>query len=291
MIQSISLIAPAKLNLNLYIKEKLENGYHTLESDICFLNLYDEINIKRSNLNKIKISNRSSFFLEEENILKKTLNYFNSEFKNDNKFSITLKKNIPLGAGLGGGSSDSAALLLGLRHFYNSNPYNSKKITFNKLKEIGLKIGSDVPACIMGKSLRLSGIGEKLQKLYVAKGYKFLLIYPNKILSTEKVFNNFNFRKVKKLKPIYFNEIKIYNSLEFVSQSIEPEIKNILNTLKSFNKIIAFGMSGSGSCCFGIFKYSKDFKNDKEYERLKSKKDYFIWHGNKKEFGYNRIMY
>jgi len=291
MIHSISLIAPAKLNLNLYVKEKLENGYHTLESDICFLNLYDEISIKRSSLNSIKISNESTFFLKEETILKKTLNYFNSEFENDNKFSITLKKNIPMGAGLGGGSSDSATLLLGLRYFYNSNPNNSKKITFSKLKEIGLKIGSDVPACIVGKSLRLSGIGEKLQKIYVAKNYKFLLIYPNKILSTRKVFNNFNFKKVKKLKPIYFNEIKIYNSLEFVSQSIEPEILNILNTLKSFKKIIAFGMSGSGSSCFGIFKSSKDFENDKEFERLKTKKNYFIWHGNKKEFGYNRIIY
>ena len=98
MIQSISLIAPAKLNLNLYIKEKLENGYHTLESDICFLNLYDEINIKRSNLNKIKICNKSRCFLEEENMLKKTLNYFNSEFKNDNKFSITLKKKYTFGS-------------------------------------------------------------------------------------------------------------------------------------------------------------------------------------------------
>ena len=62
MKHSISLIAPAKLNLNLYVKEKLENGYHSLESDICFLDLYDEINIKLSNLNKIKVSNKSTFF-------------------------------------------------------------------------------------------------------------------------------------------------------------------------------------------------------------------------------------
>ena len=90
---------------------------------------------------------------------------------------------------------------------------------------------------------------------------------------------------------MYFNKIKIYNSLKFVSQSIEPEIKKILKILKSFEKIIAFGMSGSGSSCFGIFKNSKDFINDKEFEKLKLKKNYFIWHGNKKEFGYNRIIY
>jgi len=288
---SVYLIAPAKLNLNLYVKEKLDNGYHSLNSDICFLDLYDEIIIKPSNLNKIKVSNKSTFFFKEENILSKTLNYFNSEFKNQNKFNITLKKDIPIGAGLGGGSSDSATLLLGLRYFYNINSSHSKKITLKKLKEIGLKIGSDVPACIMGRSLQLSGIGEKLKKISVEKNYKFLLIYPNKVLSTKHVFNNFNFDKVKTRKAMFFNKIKIFNSLENVSQSIEPEIKKILNILKSFEKIIAFGMSGSGSCCFGIFKNSQDLINDREFLRLKSKNNYFIWHGNKKEFGYNRFLY
>ena len=291
MKHSVYLIAPAKLNLNLYVKEKLDNGYHLLKSDICFLDLYDEIIIKRSNLNKINVSNKSTFFFKEENILSKTLNYFNSEFKNQNKFNITLKKNIPIGAGLGGGSSDSATLLLGLRYFYNINSSHSKKITLKKLMEIGLKIGSDVPACIMGRSLQLSGFGEKLKKISVEKNYKFLLIYPNKVLSTKQVFNNFNFEKVKTRKALFFNKIKIFNSLENVSQSIEPEIKKILNILKSFEKIIAFGMSGSGSCCFGIFKNSKDLINDKEFLRLKSKNNYFIWHGNKKEFGYNRFIY
>ena len=291
MTSSISLIAPAKLNLNLFIKNKLENGYHTLKSDVCFLDLHDKINIEISNLNKIKISDKSTFFLKNESILSNTLDFFNREFKSNIKFKITLRKDIPIGAGLGGGSSDSATLLLGLRHLYNKNPYNSKKITLTKLKEIGLKIGADVPACIAGKSLRLSGIGEKLEKIYVAKNYKFLLIYPNKTLSTKLVFNNFDFRKENNLRPMYFNNIKIYNSLTFVSQSIEPEIKNIVKILKSFEKIIAFGMSGSGSSCFGIFKKSKDFMNDKEFERLKLKNNYFIWHGNKKEFGYNRIIH
>ncbi len=291
MTKSISLIAPAKLNLNLYVKDKLESGYHSLESDVCFLDLCDEINLKLSNSNTIKLSEKSTFILKDESLLTKTLDYFNNEFKNNNKFNITLKKNIPVGAGLGGGSSDSATLLIGLRHFYNMNPYNSKKITFTELKEIGLKIGSDVPACIVAKSINLRGIGEKLKKIYVAKNYKFLLIYPNKILSTKNVFDRFSIKYVKKTKPMYFDKIRIFNSLQFTSQCIEPEIKNILNTLKCFEKIVAFGMSGSGSSCFGIFRKSQDFMNDKEFEKLKSKKNYFIWHGNKKEFGYNRIIY
>ena len=90
---------------------------------------------------------------------------------------------------------------------------------------------------------------------------------------------------------MYFDNIKIFNSLEYVSQLMEPEINKILSILKSFEKIVAFGMSGSGSSCFGIFNNSQDFINDKEFEKLKLKKNYFIWHGNKKEFGYNRIIY
>ena len=92
-----------------------------------------------------------------------------------------------------------------------------QKIKITRLKEIGLKIGSDVPACITGKSLKLSGIGERL-KIYVAKNYKFLLVYPNKILST-KSFNNFNLSNTNKSKPMYFNKIKIYNSRIYISIS------------------------------------------------------------------------
>ena len=98
MTHSISLIAPAKLNLNLNIKDKLKNGYHSLESDVCFLDLYDKLTIEISNLNSIEISDKSTFVLKDENILLQTLNCFNKEFKNKNKFKITLKKDIPIGA-------------------------------------------------------------------------------------------------------------------------------------------------------------------------------------------------
>ena len=76
MTHSISLIAPAKLNLNLSVKDKLKNGYHSLESDVCFLDLYDEINIEISNLNKIEISDKSTFILKDESILFKNIELF-----------------------------------------------------------------------------------------------------------------------------------------------------------------------------------------------------------------------
>ena len=84
MTNSITLIAPAKLNLNLNVKNKLKNGYHSLESDVCFLDLYDMINIEISNLDKITISDKSTFVLKDESILSKTLKCFNDEFKRTN---------------------------------------------------------------------------------------------------------------------------------------------------------------------------------------------------------------
>ena len=85
MTNSITLVAPAKLNLNLNVKKKLKNGYHSLESDICFLNLYDEIKIEISNFDSIEINDNSTFILRDESILLKTLNCFNREFKNKKK--------------------------------------------------------------------------------------------------------------------------------------------------------------------------------------------------------------
>ena len=245
--------------------------------------------MKESEQNEIEISSKSSFVLERETLLSKTLELFNSKFRTNNKFKIILTKNIPIGAGLGGGSSNSAALLLGLRYFYNKCSKN--KVTINDLKKIGFQIGSDVPACLTSLSLQLNGIGNKFKKIQIPQNYKFLIIYPNIQLSTKHVFEKFDLKKIEKNTSQNFNQFNIFNSLKYTAEKIEPEIKKICNTLKSFEKVIAYGMSGTGSACFGIFKNSNDFLNDEEFKKIISNKNYFIWHGNKKEFGYNRIIY
>ena len=288
---SIRLIAPAKVNLNLLVTNKFKNGFHCLESDLCFINLYDEILIQRSSYDKIIIDHKNStHFLKEDTLLNKTLKIFNTEFNNKNFFKITLKKNIPVGAGLGGGSADSAALLLGLRYFYNNDKYNNNKISIKKLKKISIQIGSDVPACISSSSQRLEGIGDKLKKIKIPKNYMLLIVFPNVSLSTRTVFKTYDDLKNRILNINYFENIKIFNSLLIPAQKLEPKIKETLKKLNSFKKIIASGMTGSGSSCFGIFKNEEDFTSQKAYDDLKKVDDFFIWYGNKKEFGYNRIL-
>ena len=151
-----SINAPAKLNLNLFIKGKNKHGYHLLESDICFLELTDKIYIKKSNkdfFNQSKTPN--NFNIDpNDNLIFKAINQFRILTKWNIKFEVYLDKKIPIGAGLGGGSADAASTLILLRNLYNKE-HNIKKIDVSTLYKIGIDLGSDVPACLHSKDLRL----------------------------------------------------------------------------------------------------------------------------------------
>ena len=287
------IIAPAKLNLNLHVISKDIDGYHFLKSHVCFLNLYDYIYIsksKKTSINQDKLN--SSFNLNDETILLKTLKLFKEKYNWSQNFNIRFIKNIPIGAGLGGGSADAAALLLGLRLIFNKKTNLYKKVQIRDILKLGFLIGSDVPSCVYSKSLRISHKGENLFICKTPQQFKFLLIYPNIRLSTKKVFETFDKNKNSKL--LLHNsiqDIEIYNSLLEPACVNEPKIKEIINTLKSLKNIAAYGMTGSGSTCFGIFANSIDLKSALTKLNKETNNDYFIWHGNKKEFGYNRILY
>ena len=128
--QKICISAPAKLNLNLNVLNKDSDGYHFLQSQICFINLCDFIFIKESKKTTIKqLVQKSNFILNDETILSKTINLFKDQFKWEKNYQINFIKNIPIGAGLGGGSADAAAMLIGLKYLYNKENLR-KKISF-----------------------------------------------------------------------------------------------------------------------------------------------------------------
>ena len=198
-------------------------------------------------------------FLEQS---KKTLNYFNREFKNKKKFKITLNKNIPIGAGLGGGSSDSATLLLGLRYFYNRNPHNSKKITLTKLKEIGLKIGSDVPLGLnLANSILTSNNNIKYYKKL--KTFYTLIVKPNFGCSTKEIFSKvrkFHKPKIKNPNKKIFDLDylkKLDNNLEEIALSKYSELRSIKLYLEALNEPVFVRMTGSGSAIVAYFKSKK----------------------------------
>lgn len=230
------LSAPAKLNLHLEVLGKLPNGYHELSSEVVFLDLADEISISTAENIIVEGTN----FPDE--IVLKAANLMSLEFGITQGAKLKIHKNIPSGAGLGGGSADAAATIILLKDFWNINCED------DDLYKIGLKLGADVPACLYyhlsgNNSVHFSGIGEVLTEGKNREQMHFVLVNPNKPLATKDVFNNFVFEE--DLEP------KI-NHLQKVSVKLLPDIADILKALKDENPALA-RMTGSGATCFGVF--------------------------------------
>jgi len=282
--------APAKININLFVKDKLRNGLHSLESDICFVELTDNIFFRFCDKDVFLQEHLKKQFLinPHDNLILNALNKFRQLTEWNKNFSIYLEKKIPIGAGLGGGSANAAATLILLRELFNRQT-KVNKLSKNALFEIGKSIGSDVPACIESKDLKLRGYGDKIKRNKMPCNFYFLIINPNIKLSTKDVFDHFEKNSDKKIPKtnMFWEKINIYNSLISSAVFLEPEILNVLNTFKKSNNIIAYGMSGSGSSCFGIFKNLSDIENSLKH----FKREYFMWYGKKKDYNLNRVVY
>ena len=285
--------APAKLNLNLYITGINEKGFHLLKSHVCFLELTDHIYIKYNFKDEFYQTSKHNFLLvnPKNNLVSKTIDAFRLYTNWTQNFKIILDKKIPIGAGLGGGSADAAATLILLSTLYNNNKDIKQKITSITLNKIALSLGSDVPACLKSKDLLLEGYGEKLTLSSIPKGYYFLLINPNLNLSTKSVFDQYkeckkeNFHNTN----LYFENIPIHNSLLSSATILAPSISFILSNLKNATNITTYGMTGSGSTCFGIFKNLDDIIIFKEKFTKIFNHPFFIWYGKKKNYSFKRV--
>lgn len=288
-----SIDAPAKLNLNLFITGINNEGLHLLKSHICFLELKDKIFI-RYNLNDefYQCSKDNSFLINSNNnLILNAINLFREHTSWHKNFKVFLDKKIPIGAGLGGGSADAAATLIILRNLYNRENNNHKKISIQLLFDLAIKLGSDVPACLKSRDLLLSGCGDKITPTQIPENYYFLLINPNLHLSTKEVFDEYKSGIINQvLNPdIYFENIKIFNSLLNSAISLASPISDILLHLKNAPNIVASGMTGSGSTCFGIFKNVNDIKIFLKNFNQITNNSFFIWYGEKKNYSFNRV--
>lgn len=268
--------APAKINLSLDVLKKRSDNYHELKMIMQTVSLYDEIDIERDN--KISInSNKKDIPLDNRNLAWKAAELFFEHTHISGGCKIYIEKNIPDGAGLGGGSSDAATVLMTLNKIYNTNLSNKE------LQDIAVKIGADVPFFIVGGTCLAEGIGEKLTKIE-NKTNPYILIYkPEFSISTKWVYENLNLDN----KPSYdimpiINDLKegnisfadkIFNYLEEVSISEYPEISNIKLKLKSLGAKGTL-MSGSGSSVFGIFTDKNTAKQ--AYKTLKNNNVFLV---------------
>jgi 4-diphosphocytidyl-2-C-methyl-D-erythritol kinase len=258
--QVAKMLAPAKINLYLHITGKRPDGYHLLESLMIPINLSDEITVESHNKLELQVSGAfaKSSGNPDDNIVIKAAR----ALAPDKGAKITLHKNIPAGAGLGGGSSDAATTLYLLNELWGLN-YTRKKLT-----EIGLSLGADVPFFLNAKPAFVSGIGEIIDDAGVLPKLHILLVNPNKSLSTPAVFKH---KPIPSSSPSagaagvihtipasgdngFVNFLKTCrNDLEKNAIELMPEIADILSILEKQNGCHISRMSGSGATCFGIF--------------------------------------
>lgn len=272
-----TIFPKAKINLSLDIVSKRENGYHNLKMIMHQVNLKDKITLKETNEDEILIKTNLSYLpCDDKNILYKTYKEFYNYTKlKPQGFNISLEKNIPVCAGLGGGSSDAAEELIFLNKYHN-NPLNKEE-----LLTLGEKIGADVPFCIVGGTCLAEGIGEILTPLPPLPKCHIVIAKPqNKGLSTKSIFQMVNLNEInyhpdtsgmiKALQEGDLNAIakRMYNVLEDYSTKEETEI---LKYKEIFIKKGALGtlMSGSGNSVFGIFDtMDKAKKCKEEFEKI-----------------------
>ncbi len=254
------LLAPAKINLYLKVVGRREDGYHLLNSLMCCVGLYDTLDLCIPAKQDAIVCHQARVPADETNLALKAVFAFNQALarrtdRTPCNVSIELKKKIPVGAGLGGGSSDAAAVLLGL------NQYHGHVFTRAQLHHLALQLGADVPFFIDQRPSLVSGIGEQLSACQGLPPYGVILIYPGFGVSTAEVFKNLNFgltKCEKKNSYFPFNNGKfdlkqgLENDLEEGVARRFPVIKHMKRALLEQGALGA-SMTGSGSVVFGLF--------------------------------------
>ena len=251
MLDKITLQAPAKINLFLHILNKRDDGYHNIRSGITFINLYDEVNIKKSNVTSIKYFGNFKPFsgLYEDCIITRTLKFLDLKVN----LNISIKKNIPVQAGLGSASTNAASLIRGLEKLKIIKSINDYKFYSS--------LGADIPAFLYGKNSFVQGMGEVITSHNFPK-YFFLLVKPEINISTKHMYKKIrkNIQYVNKINMIYKNSVTeddYGNDFESIAIEENNEINNLLKFLSNSEGCIFARMTGSGSCCFGVFEKIK----------------------------------
>lgn len=272
---SIDLKSRAKINLSIDVLGKRDDGYHIVEMIMQTIDLYDNLKITKIEGDFIKIKSDSEDIpLNQDNIVYKAADILKKRFNIKDGVEISIQKNIPVAAGMAGGSSNAAAVLVGLNKVWNLG------LSESELKEIGLQLGADVPFCITGGSALAQGIGGELTNIHgLSEGVNILVCKPDIFVSTKEVYQSLDMNKVQKrpenqklIESLKNDDIKyvsenMVNVLEEVTASKYKEIKQIEATMMK-NKALGSMMSGSGPTVFGLF-------DNKEYA-IKAKEELLI---------------
>lgn len=272
--------AYGKVNISLDVVGKREDGYHLLSMIMQNIDLYDEIEVEKQECGIILECNKSYVPVDNRNLAYKAAEIFKERYDIVDGVKINIEKNIPVSAGLAGGSTDAAAVLKVMNKLFNVNA------TEEELMELGLKLGADIPYCIHGGTALCEGIGEIITPIKPFRDKIVVLVKPAFGVSTKEVYKNFNLEKVKQ----HPKTADIINAIEndnlnFVASNMKNLLENV--TLRKHKILIkikeemnACGainsmMSGSGPTVFAFF--DDMLKAQKCFEKMKKKySDVFI---------------
>jgi len=258
---AITEFAPAKINLSLRVGRAREDGYHPLDSLVTFADWGDTITVRDEIALMMSMSGEASEDLieEENNLVLRAARALQDHAGIDKGAMIHLHKEIPVAAGLGGGSADAAATLRALNQLWELD------LELDELARIGLSIGADVPACVYSRPLRMRGIGEWIELIDNFPAFNAILINPGVKVSTGKVFEAFDETQPAELKEAKGRGPNVLdwlsrepNSLERPAMRVQPKIKKALQWLDRQDGVDLVRMSGSGASCFAIFEDDAD---------------------------------
>lgn len=234
--------SPAKLNLFLHIVGRRDNGYHELQSIFQLIDLYDWISFEAIEENQIQIEGLAEVKLEQ-NLIYRAAQYLRPHAKTPCGLKISVEKNIPMGAGLGGGSSNAATTLIVLNQLWQCG------LNDEQLAAYGVQLGADVPIFIFGQNAWAEGVGEHLSFIDLAQK-QFIILKPDCFISTQLLFSQKTLTRDTKpttfcayqLEPSLFG-----NNFEPLARQLYPEVEEAMQYLDQFGQA---KLTGTGACVF-----------------------------------------
>ena len=238
----IRVPSPAKLNLFLHITGRRDNGYHELQTIFQLIDLYDWLEFEVNATQTVQIQGLNSVDLEQ-NLIYKATQILKPYAKQTTGLNIAIEKHIPMGAGLGGGSSNAATTLIVVNQLWQCS------LDTQKLAELGLQLGADVPIFVYGRNAWAEGIGEQLTFIDLAPK-QYIVLKPDCFISTQLLFS----QKIltRNTKPTKFCGYQIKpsdfgNNFEPVARNLYPEVDEAMRYLDQFGQA---KLTGTGACVF-----------------------------------------
>lgn len=245
----LKLLSPAKLNLFLHILGRREDGYHELQTLFQLLDYGDNMTFSLRDDHTIKLLTEMPGITDSNNLILKAATALKNYTGCRLGAAISIEKRLPMGGGLGGGSSNAATTLLGLNHLWQT------QVSMAELCSIGKSLGADIPVFLQGRTAWAEGIGERLRPLDLPQRW-YLVVYPNLSVSTHEVFSCKQLtRDTGPITVAHFLEQGGHNDCESALAYCCPML---LQALESTRRICEVSLTGTGSCFFATARTRKD---------------------------------